>query len=317
MGELSKILTPALKTELVGRAVPVSKRRLKPATVARRQQELGDSAWFDREHVARETAEWGIFAWHAGKTPEEVRAIYGKAARSYYDLLQALDFELPVEKLWSARSAEDGKQYFGKRFVRMKRDRYGQTYAVHLEKLAPSDYAAECALTCAMIAQDWSLADSLAKEIPVPLSARARPAMTLSLLRYTVLDRKAQVEKRCKLYSAHAGGIDFPPRRADFALAIVHRNEELLAKALKATIQSFRRKWSMSRYVTPRWLRHYGSREKIVEHVTTRLCGLRWGYSAWAVAMICLAARLGMQLHTDPRRFSDFVPHELCVPLCP
>jgi hypothetical protein len=315
MGELSEILTPARKEELLRRAYPLPKRRLKPATVARRQQQLAWDAWSDRENVVRGRAEWGVFAWHAGKTPEEVRAIYGNAARSYYDLMQALDFELPVEQLCQVKSVEQAKEYVGKRFVRMKRGRYGLKYAVYLEKLTPSDYYAECALICAMIAQDWSVADSLAKEIPVPLSATARPAMTLSLLRYTVLDRKAQVEKRCKLYSAYASGIDCPPRRSDLALAIVHRDEELLGKALKATIQSFRRKWNMSKYVTPRWLRHHGSREKLIEDVTRTLLGLRWGYSSWAVATMCLAARVGMQLHAHPKKFSDFVPQQLCTPV--
>ena len=109
MGGLSKLLTPSRKKDSLARAVPPARRRLKPETVARRQQQLGDSAWFDREHLVRETAEWGVFAWHAGKTPDEVRAIYGNAARSYHDLMQALDFKLPVEMLCSVsgRHVED------------------------------------------------------------------------------------------------------------------------------------------------------------------------------------------------------------------
>lgn len=319
MGEVSRLLTPARKEDFLARAVPPAKRRLKPETVARRQQELGDSAWSDRERLVTETAEWGVFAWHAGRTPEEVRAVYRKAARSYYDLLQAIDLELPVEMLHSVsstgRSVEEVEQALGVRFIRIARGRYGQKYGVYLHKLTPDDYAAECALSCAMIAQDWPLADSLAKEIPLPLRVTARDTMRLSLLRYTVLDRKAQVEKRSKAYTFRGSSIDWPPKRSDFALAIVRRDEALLANALKATIQSFRRKWSMTRYVTPRALRNYGSRERIVELITGKLCYSRWGYSPWAVAMMCLAARVGMELHADPKKFSDFVPHELCVPV--
>ena len=319
MGELSKLLTPSRKKEFLARAVPPAKRRLKPKTVARRQQELGDSAWGDREHLVRETAEWGVFAWHAGKTVDEVRAIYGRAARSYYDLMQALDFELPVEMLQSVsstgRSVEEVEAAQGVRFIRITRGRYGGKYGVFLHKLVPDDHAAECALICAIIAQDWPVADSLAKEIPLPLRVTATDTMRLSLLRYTVLDRKAQVEKRSKAYPARGSSIDWPPKRSDFAVAIVRRDGALLANALKATIQSFRRKWNMTRYVTPRALRNYGSRERIVELVTGKLCYSRWGYSPWAVAMMCLAGRVGMQLHAHPKKFSDFVPHDLCVPV--
>ncbi len=316
MGELGSILSPALKDELIRGAIPVQKRMVKPATVARRQQLLALDAWHAREHLVEWIAHWGVFAWHAARPLEQVRAMYCEAARSYYDLLQVIDFAAPVEHLYSVtgRDAKRCEEQLGVKFVRLKRDRYDQTYGVYLEKLRPYDYAAEYALICAMIAQDWGLADSLAKEIPVPLSTKARETMSLSLLRYTALDQKEHVEQRSEVYSAQASGIDFPPRRFDFAIAIVHRDNELLAKAVKATIQSFRRKWKLDKYVTPSTLRRYGTREKVVDAAVRDLCSLHWAYSPWAVAMMCLASRVGMEIPGNPKAYSDFVPHALCIP---
>ena len=318
MKELAKILSPSLTEELARRASPTTGRVFKPATVARRQEELAHDAWSQREHVVREVAEWGVFALHDGKAVHEVRTIYRKAAGAYYELLQAIDFKLPVEHLLSVsgrrHSAAEIAEAHEVEFIRFKRGRYGQRYGVYLANLTPYDYEAECALTCAMIAQDWPLAESLAREFPIRLSAKIREAMSLSLLRYTVLGRKKQVEERTKLYSDRASGIDFPPRRADFALAIARRDDDLLAKALKGTVQTFREKWRMSKYVTPSRLRRSKSRAEAIKECAVRLSGLRWGYSTWGVAMMCLASQVGMQIPTDPRKFSDFVPYELCVP---
>ena len=172
-----------------------------------------------------------------------------------------------------------------------------------------------------MIAQDWPLAEALAKEIPFPKSTSAAATMSLSLLRFAVLDRKRQVEKRCVHYSAHLQGIDFPPRRPGFALAIVYRDGTLLAKELRSTIQAFRRKWDMKKYLTPRRLREYiarnwqcKTREDVVKSIAQTLYGYNWQYSYWAVAMMCLAGRVGIEIPTDPRKYSDFVPCELCMP---
>lgn len=317
MGEVSKLLTVSRKKEFLARTDRLTKRRLRPETAARRQQELGDRAWSERQRLVTEIAEWGIFCWHAGQTPDEVRAVYGKAARSYHDLMQALDFSLPVESVCSIsrRPPEEIEEVQSIKFIRIRRGRYGGKEGVYLSKLYPDEYAAECALLCAMIAQDWPIVDFLAAEIPLPLSVTGRSTMRLSLLRYTVLGRKAQVTKRCNAYTARGSNIDWSPKRCEFALAILRRDETILAEALKATIQSFRRKWSMSRYVTPRALRYHGSRAKLVERVAGGLCHARWSYSPWAVAMMCLAARAGIQLYADPKKFSDFVPHDLCVPI--
>jgi hypothetical protein len=291
-------------------------RMLKPATVARRPQELARDAWSHREGVARYVAENAAFARLAGRSADDVRTMYHRAAQAYADLLHVLDFRRPVEHLWSVtgRDVEAEKRHFGKSFVRLRRDRWGQQYLVYLTKLQPDSYEAESALNCAVISQDWPLAESLARDIPIPLSTRANSAMTLSLLRYTVLGRKKQIEERCKNFSSRSSGIDFPPRRPDFALAVVRQDEKLLAKALKGTLQSFREKWRLDKYVTPRSLKRYGSREKALEAAANQLCGLRWAYSTWGVVMMCLAVRAGLRVRPALQGQSDFLPQELYLP---
>ncbi len=316
MGEWSEILSPSLKNELLQQFSLDVGRMARPATVARRQSELATDAWRQCEQLVRVTAEFGALALHAGQSADQVRTTYRKAAVAYADMLRAIDFTQPVEQLLSVtgRDVADVESQYGTSFLRIKRDRFGESYGIYLAKLAPLDYEAECALTCAIIAQDWPLAESLARDLPIPLSTSSRPAMTLSLLRYTVLGRRAQVEKRSKIYSDRASGIDFPPRKAEFALAIAGHDEPRLRKALKGTLGTFREKWNLDKYVTPRWLRLHKSRAQVHAVSARRLLGLRWGYSAWAVAMMCLAGRAGLPLPTDPRHDSGFVPQELYLP---
>lgn len=288
----------------------------KPEVVAERHCELANAAWRRCESRVNVIAKRGIGAWHAGRTPKQVRALYRKAASEYYGILQAIDIKAPVEHLLYARgqNENEARKQVGKAFVRMQKDRFGEEYIVYLDRIQPYAYDAERALACAMIAQDWSLAESLAREVPVPLSTRARPTMSASLLRYTMLGRARQVEQRLKVWSPRPEGVDSPPRHQDFALGIVRQDEKLVARALKSTISSFRRKWKPQQYLTKRMLARYGgSREKLLRATFHHLKG-SWLYSYWAVAMMALAAREGMTIHTDPCRFSDFVPHDLCVP---
>ena len=121
----------------------------------------------------------------------------------------------------------------------------------------------------------------------------------------------SQVEERCKNFSRYSSGIDFAPRRPDFALAIVRRDEKLLAKALKGTIQSFREKWRLEKYVTPQLLRRYGTPEKVEQVAANQLGALNWAYSPWAVAMMCLAAKEGLGTKLALKDSSEFVPREL------
>ena len=293
----------------------LSKRMLKASTVARRSKELAREAWIARESLVRQVADNAVFFLLDGGSADEVRSLCRKSASDYSNLMQMLDFRMPVVHLWSVagRDVENAKRHVGKSFVGLKKGRWGQQYIVYLRRLEPMPYEAECALSCAVIAQDWSLAESLARNIPIPLSAKTNADMNLSLLRYTVLGRKSQVEERCKNYSSRASGIDFSPRRPDFALAIVRRDEKLLAKAFNGTAQSFREKWRLEKYVTPRMLRRYGTPEAVKAVAARELCGLRWAYSSWAVAMMCIAMREG--LNFTSRKSSNFIPQVLFAPI--
>ncbi|MCA9094510.1 MAG: ankyrin repeat domain-containing protein [Planctomycetaceae bacterium] len=315
-GELEGKIPSLWRDQYFSSLITPHKQLADPAEIARNFRLMGKEAWKDRESLAKLVANYGVFLWHNGMPMNEVREVYRKAASSYYDLVKVLDINEPVEHQFSIqeKEIEKLKSQPSENFVRVERNQDGSPFEVVLAKHQPNPYAVENALTCALIAQDWELADLLAKEIPLPLSVDERNTMSLSLLRYTVLDQKENVLERLKIYSAHPQGIDFAPRRSDFAVAVVERNGELLAKALKATIQSFRRKWDLKKYATPKKLAIFGSREELTKDAAWQLVGMRWVYSSWAVAMICLAGRFGIEIPKTPQSYSDFVPCELCMP---
>jgi len=271
-------------------------------------------SWDVVENRANLVANYGVFLWHNSIDVEKVRAIYREAAASY--LARALWGIEPVERRLSIQEHEikELEANPGGDFLRVERDQKGKPYGVFLWKHQPGPYHAEEALACALIAQDWELADSLAKAIPLPLSITVPETMAVSLLRYTVHDQQENVLERLKVYSAHPQGIDFAPRRSDFAVAIVQRDGKLLAKALKATIQSFRRKWELEKYVKPLSIIMYGSREESMRMAAQELVGMRWAYSSWGVAMMCLAGRFGVEIPNSSKSYSDFLPYELCMP---
>jgi hypothetical protein len=92
-------------------------------------------------------------------------------------------------------------------------------------------------------------------------------------------------------------------------LAIVRRDEKLLSKAFNGTAQSFREKWRLEKYVTPRMLRRYGTPESVKAEAARELCRVHWTYSSWAVAMMCLAMREGLNFNS--KKQSIFIPQVL------
>ncbi|HUT92984.1 MAG TPA: hypothetical protein VMY37_26065 [Thermoguttaceae bacterium] len=297
-----------------------TKRSVRSAQeVVERQRELGYDAWFQRECYAAHVTDQGVLAWHKGSRPATVRQVYREAAAYYDDLLQCYDFECPVARWMSVHWAGDEeiecqKKSLGNRFLEVREGENGKQLWF-LEKTELDAYTSEPALLCAVISQDWDLAVGLAERHPQPLRVQRKRFDTFLLLRLTLLGDKRRAKQYAAKFPKRTTGIDFPPKRPDFALAIADGDEALLAKALKGTNDTFRAKWKVEKYITPKWLhRHGGSRERLMDAIRRDLVAHHWLYSPWAVAMMCIAGREGLTgLHEKPGKFSDFVPHTMCA----
>jgi hypothetical protein len=286
-----------------------------PDDVQARRAEVALDAWSDTEQLPNAIAKCGVAFLRDGMPVDEVRFVYRDVGRKYLAMLHAIDFSQLVEHRWSVtgRDPEREKKRFKKSFVRVEEDEYEQSFIVYLDKLPSEGWAAENALLCALIGQDWGTAEELAKCVPFKLSTKAKAEMTLSLLRYTILDQKREVSQRCTVYSAKGSGVDFSPRASEFAQAIVNGDEAALGKALTSVNQAFRRKWDLKKYLTERWIQYHGSEEALLRVVVRDLHRYSWSYSVWATALLSLAAHRGLRLFTKPKKFSEWAPIELCI----
>lgn len=322
MGIVAEVLGDHLQEHIRGLEEYCRKQKRsmkKPQTVVRSQQESGFQAWSDVEYYVSHVVKEGVFFWHKGMPAAELRATYRDAASRYAALMGVYDFSTPVAREISvswcdAHGIEEMKKGLGKDILGVAKRRDG-TYLRYLDCYRLDTYAAEAALLCAMIAQDWNLARSLAEHNPIPLQIPRRGYQSFVLLRFALLgDRRAA--KYADGFPARLQGVDFPPRRGDLILGIARGDEDILAKSLQGINKTFREKWNIKKYIAPQWLRrHGGSEERLRETIQRDLIAYQWLYSPWTVGLLCFAAHAGMaDLYRHPNKFSDFVPHDLCCP---